>query len=106
MKRVDRGLSGLEDEQAGTEITAEKMNSTADAYGETNPLFTDRSYAKSTKYRDLIAFPFIIELGGWYASQLDGRLGLAAKVRMGHYGCAGWLPELCNSSVSFTACLV
>jgi acyl dehydratase len=41
------------------------MISAADAYGENNPLFTDRNYAKKTKYGDLIAFPFITDAGGW-----------------------------------------
>jgi acyl dehydratase len=65
VKRVDRGLSGLKDERAGTTITPERMKSAADAYGENNPLFTDKNYAKNTKYGDLIAFPFIVEPGGW-----------------------------------------
>jgi len=65
VKRVDRGLSGLHNEDAGTKITAERMKTAAEEYGENNPLFTDREYGKKTKYGDMIAFPFIVAAGGW-----------------------------------------
>ena len=65
VRREDRALEGLKDEKASAKISLEQMKSAADAYGESNPLFTDRNYAKDTKYGDLIAFPFIIDVGGW-----------------------------------------
>jgi acyl dehydratase len=40
-------------------ITAEDMKMIADRYVGNNSLFTDRNYARKTKYGDLIAFPMI-----------------------------------------------
>jgi acyl dehydratase len=49
----------------GTKITLENMMTNARRWGADNPIFTDREYAKKTKYGDLIAVHFIVDAGGW-----------------------------------------
>jgi acyl dehydratase len=49
----------------GTKVTLDSMMSLADMYGAHNPLWTDKNYAKRTKYGDLIAMPIIASAGGW-----------------------------------------
>ena len=49
----------------GTKVTLDSIMSLANMYGAHNPLWTDRDYAKRTKYGDLIAMPIIASAGGW-----------------------------------------
>jgi len=43
-------------------ITTDSMLQTANIYVPTNPLFTDQSYGKKTKYGEMIAFPLVSSL--------------------------------------------
>jgi len=50
-----------------TKITRENMSTYNRRYGANNPLFSDRAYAKKTKYSDVIAFPLLLQPELWPA---------------------------------------
>jgi acyl dehydratase len=50
-----------------TKITEDAMATCYRRYGDGNPLFSDKTYAKKTKYGDVIAFPLILQPELWPA---------------------------------------
>ena len=50
-----------------TKITRDTMATYNRRYGANNPLFSDKAYAKKTKYGDVIAFPLILQPELWPA---------------------------------------
>jgi len=57
-----------------TKITHDTMSTCDRRYGANNPLFSDKTYAKKTKYGDVIAFPLILQPELW--PQMSNAKGL------------------------------